>query len=62
MAACLQVKVKRSYPLTAVERVEYESVDNPLQFQLVFSTYVVTLQAESEEEARSWVEKINEGE
>ena len=53
--------MKRSYPLTAVEKVEYET-SNPLCFQLVFSTYVMTLQAESEEDAKDWVQKINEGE
>lgn len=57
----LQVKVKRSYPLTAVESVEYDEESNPLQFQLIFSTYIMSLVAESAEEARDWVEKINGG-
>lgn len=57
----LQGKVKRSYPLTAVEKVEYDNVQNPLLFKLVFSTYILSLQAESEEDARDWVEKINSG-
>lgn len=52
--------MKRSYPLTAVESVEYDET-TPLQFQLVFSTYIMTLVAESEKEARDWVEKINGG-
>lgn len=57
----MQVKVKRSYPLTAVESVEYDGEANPLQFQLIFSTYIMTLVAETEGEARDWVEKINGG-
>ena len=58
----LQVKVKRSYPLTAVEKVEYDNTQNPLLFKLVFSTYILSLQADTEEDARDWVEKINDGE
>lgn len=54
------MKVKRSYPLTAVEGVEYDQT-HPLQFQLVFSTYTLTLVAENEGEARAWVEEINGG-
>ena len=54
--------MKRSYPLTGVEKVEYDNTQNPLLFKLVFSTYILSLQAESEEDARDWVEKINDGE
>ena len=54
--------MKRSYPLTAVEKVEYDNTQNSLLFKLVFSTYTLSLQAESEEDARDWVEKINDGE
>lgn len=54
--------MKRSYPLTAVEGVEYDESTNPLSFKVLFSTYGLCLQAESAEDAKDWVEKINEGE
>ena len=54
------MKVKRSFPLTSVETVEYDEKD-PTTFQLIFSNCIEILQAETAEEASDWVEKIVEG-
>ena len=47
--------------MTAIEKVDYDEATNPVTFKLIFSTYIMTLQAETKEEARDWVQKINEG-
>ena len=56
------MKVKRSFPLTSVETVEYDESNDPTRFQLVFSNCIEVVQAETAEEASDWVEKIVEGE
>ena len=56
------MKVKRSYPLTSVEEVEYKEAEDPTSFRLIFSTYIMILQAETADEAKDWVECINNGE
>ena len=53
--------MRRSYPLTAVEKVDYDEYKNPLVFRLFFCTYILTLQAETQLEARDWVDKITQG-
>lgn len=53
--------MRRSYPLTAVEEVEYKESESPLVFRLVFSTYILILQAETQSEAKDWVDKITKG-
>ena len=58
----LKVKIKRSYPLTSIEDVEYEEAEDPTSFRLIFSTYIMYLQAETADEAKDWVECINNGE
>ena len=55
------MKVKRSFPLTSVEMVEYDKTKDPTKFQLVFSNCIEILQAETAEETSDWVEKIVEG-
>ena len=55
------MKVKRSFPLTSVETVEYDEINDPTKFQLIFSNCIEILQAETTEEASDWVEKIVEG-
>ena len=55
------MKVKRSFPLTSIETVEYDETNDPTKFQLVFSNCIESLQAETTEEASDWVEKIVEG-
>lgn len=55
------MKVKRSFPLTSVDRVDYDQINDPTKFQLVFSNCIEILQAETAEEASDWVEKIVEG-
>jgi hypothetical protein len=54
--------VKRSFPLTSIEEVEYDEANEPATFRLVFSNCIEVLQAETREEASDWVEKIVEGE
>lgn len=54
--------MKRSYPLTSVEDVEYKEAEDPTSFRLIFSTYIMILQAETADEAKDWVECINNGE
>ena len=59
-----QVKVRRSFPLTSIEKIEYDpdiKEPGPKVFKLLFSTYVMTLQAETREDAKDWVEKIENG-
>ena len=56
-----QVKVKRSFPLTSIETVEYSDSFEPTIFRLIFSKFIEILQAETEEDANDWVEKIREG-
>ena len=58
----LQVKIRRNYPLTSVERIDYPVGEDRLTFRLIFSTYMMTLRAESQSEAEDWVEKIKGGE
>ena len=55
------MKVKRSYPLTSVENVKYDEDSEPNVFYVIFSTYEMTLQAESADEAKDWVKSINDG-
>ena len=58
-----QVKVRRNFPLTSIEKIEYP-LPPPTEattFRLLFATYCMTLVAESEEEAKDWTEKIKEG-
>ena len=57
----LQEKVKRSFPLTSVENVEYDQANSPTKFVLAFSDCVEILHAETVEEASDWVDKITEG-
>ena len=56
------MKVKRSFPLTSIEKVEYDDANKPTTFRLVFSNCIEILKAETAEEANDWVEKIDEGE
>lgn len=56
------MKIRRNYPLTSVERISYPVGEDRLTFQLIFSTYIMTLRAESQSEAEDWVEKIKGGE
>ena len=47
-----------------MEKIEYP-LPSPMEattFRLLFPTYSMSLVAESEEEAKDWVEKIKEGE
>ena len=55
------MKVKRSFPLTSVEAVEYDCSKDPTKFQLIFSNCIEVLQTETAEEANDWVEKIAQG-
>ena len=56
-----QVKIKRSYPLTSIEDVKYSETDSTT-FEIIFATYIMTLQADTAEEAKDWVKAINDGE
>lgn len=56
-----QEKVKRSFPLTSVEKVEYDEVNDPTTFVIAFSDCIEVLHAETAEEASDWVDKITEG-
>ena len=58
-----QVKIRRNFPLTSIEKIEYPlpSSTEATTFRLLFTTYCMSLMAESEEEAKDWVEKIKEG-
>lgn len=56
------MKVKRSFPLTSIEKVEYDEANKATTFRLVFSNCIEVLQAETAEEANDWVEKIVDGE
>lgn len=56
------MKIKgRSFPLTSIEKVEYDEMLEPTIFHLLFSNFTEVLQAETAEEASDWVEKIVEG-
>ena len=57
----MQVKVRRSFPLTSVECVE-DDKDNTQVFRLVFQKTVMVLEASSPEDATEWVQKIKDGE
>ena len=54
--------MKRSFPLTSIEKVEYNAANEPTIFRLIFSNYIEILQAETPEEASDWAEKIRIGE
>ena len=56
------MKVKRSFPLISIEKVEYNETHDPTIFHLIFSNFTEVLQAETAEEAKDWVEKIGDGE
>ena len=56
------MKVKRRFPLTSIEKVEYKAANEPTIFRLIFSNYIEILQAETPEEASDWAEKIKTGE
>ena len=62
MHKTFQVKVKRSFPLTSIEKVEYNAGNEPNIFRLIFSNYVEILRAETPEEASDWAQKIRTGE
>ena len=58
------MKVRRSFPLTSIEKIEYEpdsKEPGPRVFKLLFPTHIMMLQAETVEDAKDWVEKIREG-
>ena len=57
-----QVKVKRSFPLTSIEKVEYNAGTEPNIFRLIFSDYIEILRAETPEEASDWAQLIRTGE
>ena len=57
----MQVKVRRSFPLTSVERVE-DDKDNTQEFRLVFQNTIMVLEASSPEDATEWVQNIRDGE
>ena len=40
----------------------YKELEDPTAFRLIFSTYIMILQAETADEAKDWVECINNGE
>ena len=56
------MKVKRSFPLTSIEEVEYDKENKSTTFHLLFSNCIEILQAETALEASDWVEKIVDGE
>lgn len=56
------MKVKRSYPLTSVKDVKYNEETERNVFYVIFSTYIMTLEAETEDEAKDWVKSIDDGE
>ena len=59
-----QTKVRRTFPLTSIEKIEYKpdsKEPGPRVFKLIFPTDIITLQAESKEDANDWVEKIENG-
>eukprot|EP00731_Ephydatia_muelleri_P028387 Em0020g31a len=56
-----QVKVRRSFPLTSVERVE-DDKDNTQVFRLVFKNTIMVLEASSPKDATEWVQSIRDGE
>ncbi|KAL5473727.1 hypothetical protein EMCRGX_G028261 [Ephydatia muelleri] len=57
----MQVKVRRSFPLTSVECVE-DDKENTQVFRLVFQKTVMVLEASSPEDATEWVQNIRDGE
>ena len=57
----MQVKVRRSFPLTSVERVE-DDKDNTQVFRLVFKNTIMVLEASSPKDATEWVQSIRDGE
>ena len=56
------MKVKRSFPLTSVETVDYGESSDPKKFRITFSNCIEILQAQTVEDANDWVEKIVQGE
>ena len=56
------MKVKRTFPLISIEKIEYDETQKATIFRLIFSNFTEILQAETIEEASDWVEKISEGE
>ena len=57
--------MRRSFPLTSIEKIEYDSDSKepgPRVFKLLFPTYVMTLEAETSEDAEDWVKEIRTGE
>ncbi|KAL5474054.1 hypothetical protein EMCRGX_G028627 [Ephydatia muelleri] len=54
-----QVKVRRSFPLTSVERVE-DDKDNTQVFRLVFKNTIMVLEASSPKDATEWVQSIRD--
>ena len=57
------MKVKRSFPLTSIEKVEYSADNKSTIFRLIFSNYIeIFLKADTPEDASDWVEKIRTGE
>ena len=58
----IQAKVKQSFPLVSVGRVDYDGSNDPTRFTLTFSNFTAILRANSVKEANDWVEKIIEGE
>ena len=56
------MKVKRSFPLTSVETVDYDESSDPKKFRITFSNCIEILQAQTVEDANDWVEKIVQGE
>lgn len=54
--------MENSYLLSTVNKITDDGALGPTSFHLVLPTSTITLQAESQEDAKDWVEKINSGE
>ena len=58
---CMQVKVKKQYPLTSIVHVVYDETENPAMFKLELQKIEVILEARNQTDCKQWVEAIKKG-
>ena len=58
---CMQVKVKKQYPLKSIVNIVYNETDSPVEFKLEFQKMEVTLEAYDESSCQQWVDTIRKG-
>ena len=61
MFTCMQVKVRKQFPLTSIIEIVYNEKENPIGFILQFERSEILLEAHDKLDCQIWVKYIQEG-